>query len=55
LRDPINFGFNIYGTLKYVALEILKLNSTDAGYNKYQGIPFDSELQCNYTILPYGN
>jgi hypothetical protein len=57
LRDPVNFNISYYGDLERVALEILSINSTDSGFNKYQGIPFHltESIKCNYNLLPYGN
>ena len=58
MRDPINFGFDYYGDSLRIALKILRINSTDLGYNKYQGIlkyPNDTELlKCNFNLFPYG-
>ena len=59
LRDPTNFCFSYFGgDTGPLALEILKLNSTDTGLNKYQASFRSSNgtesLRCNYNILSYG-
>jgi hypothetical protein len=59
LIDPINFDFSFFGgETGPLALEILKLNSTDTGLNKYQAsLKFTNgteSLKCNYNILAYG-